>query len=130
MENIQINRTTLLEILQTNRAQHIKEYEEAVVDHKALSIKVAKENAKQMKANVKAVNAGKLYQHLTGLKNGPQAPTSHEKEYNRAIRAVELDVRETIELQEDVFNQLVMDEWTWKEAFTVSNTTYKAGLGR
>ena len=130
MENIQINRTTLLEILQTNRAQHIKEYEEAVVDYKALSIKIAKQNSKQMKANVKAVISGNFDAHLHDLESGPNAPKSHEKEYNRAIRAVELDVRETIELQENVFNQLVMDEWTWKEAFTVSNTIYKAGLGR
>jgi hypothetical protein len=38
---------------------------------------------------------------------------------------LELSVEDTIELEEDVFNQLVLDEWTWKNAFVASNSLYK-----
>ena len=56
------------------------------------------------------------------------APQSYEAEYTRAMRMLELSVDDTIEVEQDVFNQLVLDEWHWKMSFTASNTMYKSLL--
>jgi hypothetical protein len=39
---------------------------------------------------------------------------------------LELSVEDTIEVEEDVFNQLVLDEWAWKNAFVASGALYKS----
>ena len=40
---------------------------------------------------------------------------------------LELSVEDIIEVEEDVFNQLVLDEWQWKRSFTASAMSYKTG---
>jgi hypothetical protein len=42
---------------------------------------------------------------------------------------LELSVEEEIELEEAIFNQLVMDEWVWKAQFNASNAMYKTMSG-
>ena len=39
---------------------------------------------------------------------------------------LELSVEDTIELEDDIFNQLVLDEWTWKHQFVASASLYKS----
>lgn len=51
-------------------------------------------------------------------------PESHTAEYNRAIRSVELNVYDKIELSESEFNQYVMNDWSWKNSFILSNSLY------
>jgi hypothetical protein len=38
---------------------------------------------------------------------------------------LELSVEKEIEVEEDVFNQLVLDEWHWKNQFIASASLYK-----
>ena len=66
---------------------------------------------------------------LTKIKNTkslPPLPVSYEQNYTRAISMLELSVDLEIEIEEDVFNQLVLDEWTWKHQFNMNNTLYKS----
>ena len=46
---------------------------------------------------------------------------SHIAEYNEAVEDV-------IEVEDDVFNQLVLDEWQWKTSFSISASSYKSFL--
>ena len=39
---------------------------------------------------------------------------------------LELSVETEITLEADVFNQLVLDEWTWKNNFAMMASTYKS----
>ena len=39
---------------------------------------------------------------------------------------LELEVEDTVTLDERRFDQLVMDNWGWKASFTASNTPYLA----
>ena len=117
MRSVKMNKTELLEIVRQNKTKHVTEYEEAVVDYKALAVKVAKDN-------LKLANSGDL-EKIKETKSMPTPPTSYENDYQRAIRMLELSVEDIIELEDDVFNQLVLDEWSWKRHFTVSNATYK-----
>jgi hypothetical protein len=119
MNAIKMNRLELLEIVRANKITHVAEFLEAVEDYKKLVLQIAAANAKLAKT-------GDLEQ-FKKMKALPSAPTSYEDSYKRAIRMLELSVEEIIEVEEDVFNQLVLDEWSWKRQFTVANTMYKSG---
>lgn len=119
MNSIKMNRVALLEIVRENKTKHIAEYIEAVADYKTLVLQIATANAKLAKTAD--------LEQFKKMKVIPSAPVSYEDSYKRAIRMLELSVEEIIEVEEDVFNQLVLDEWSWKRSFTMSNSTYKIG---
>jgi len=77
------------------------------------------------KENAVLARTGRL-EEIARIKGIPHAPVSYEDNYNRAIRMLELSVEEQIELEEQIFNQLVLDEWHWKQMFTSMNATYKS----
>lgn len=116
MRSVKLNKKELLDIVVANKAKHIAEYEEAVVDYMAAVISIAKSNLKLAKEE-------KLNAEFEGF---PSKPKSYEKDYTRAIRMLELSVEEEITLEEDIFNQLVLDEWSWKNMFSASNAFYKS----
>jgi hypothetical protein len=117
MRSVKVEKLELLNIVRDNKKKHVKEFDEAVKDYKKAALKVAKEH-------VEFAKTGDLEQ-IAKIKAMPQKPTSYEKDYERAIRMLELSVESVIELEEDIFNQLVLDEWTWKHAFVASNSLYK-----
>lgn len=120
MRSVKMKRDELLGIVKENKIKHISEYEEAVNDYKALAVKITKENAK-------LANTGDLNK-IKDIRGVPSAPRSYETDYNRAARMLELSVEDVIELEDDVFNQLVLDEWSWKQAFSTSNSSYKLSM--
>jgi hypothetical protein len=117
MNAIKMNRTELLAIVRANKEIHISEFNESVEDYKKLVLQIAS-------ANLKLAKTANL-EEFKKLKAAPSAPQSYEDSYKRAIRMLELSVEDIIEVEEDVFNQLVLDEWLWKRNFTVSNALYK-----
>lgn len=118
MRSVKVEKVELLKIVRENLKKHVKEYDESVKDYKKAAIKVAKEH-------VDLAKTGDLDQ-IAKIKAMPQRPTSYEDSYNRAIRMLELSVEDTIELEDDVFNQLVLDEWHWKHQFVASGALYKS----
>lgn len=119
MNAIKMKRLELLDIVRANKEKHIKEYAEAVIDYKKLVVKVAGEN----------VDIAAKDTVVKNFKHWPTTPESFEDSYKRAIRMLELSIEDIIEVEEDVFNQLVLDEWSWKRQFVGSTTSYKTGLG-
>ncbi len=51
-------------------------------------------------------------------------PIDQTKEYDRAVRMLELAVDENIELTEQQFANYVMDEWQWSQHFMAMNSLY------
>lgn len=121
MHAIKMKRLELLEIVRANKEKHIAEFTESVEDYKKLVLQIAQGNLKL--AKTEDLDAFKK------MKPTPSAPVSYEDSYKRAIRMLELSVEEIIEVEEDVFNQLVLDEWSWKRSFTASTMSYKVGAG-
>ena len=117
MKSVLLNKKELLNIVVDNRIRHINAYTESVVDYKAAAIKLAKEN-------LELANTGEL-DKIAKFKVLPPAPVSHEKEYDRAIRMLELSIENEITVEEAVFNQLVLDEWHWKNNFVAAGALYK-----
>lgn len=118
MHAVKVNRKELLKIVIDNKEKHIKEYNESVEDYKKAALKLAE-------ANLELVKTGDLEQ-IAKTKPMPGKPVSYESNYTRAIRMLELSVEKEIEVEEDVFNQLVLDEWAWKNQFIASASLYKS----
>jgi predicted glycosyltransferase len=118
MKSVKLNKKELLSIVRENKAKHIAEYNEAVKDYIEAARTIVNYNVSQ-------INEGTLVS-IAKCKLIPTAPTSYEDEYDRAIRMLELSIEKEIELEADVFNQLVLDEWQWKNNFAVMASTYKA----
>ena len=117
MRSVKVNKAELLKIVRDNQKKHIKEFDESVKDYKKAAIKIAKEH-------VELAKTGDL-DSIAKIRAMPQKPTSYEKDYDRAIRMLELSVEEELEIESDVFNQLVLDEWQWKNMFVASGALYK-----
>lgn len=115
-----MNRLELLRIVNENMAKHIAAFTESVDDYKVLVVKIST-------TNLELANTGKL-DEIAKIKSLPTLPVSYENSYKRAARMLELSVEDVIEVEEDVFNQLVLDEWDWKRSFIASNTMYKSGI--
>lgn len=121
MKAIKMKRFELLELVNTNMVKHVADYNEAVEDFKSLVLTVAQ-------ANLKFAKTADLEQ-FKKIRPIPGYPVSYEDQYKRAARMLECSVDDVIEVEEDVFNQLVLDEWAWKRSFTTTNALYKAGIG-
>jgi hypothetical protein len=117
MRTVKVDKTKLMTTLLANRDTHVAAYNESVNDYKEVVAKMAR-------ANLKLANTGDL-ESIAKMKAIPSAPTSHEDSYTKAIKMLEFSVESVIELEEMIFNQLVLDEWSWKHAFTVTSTMYK-----
>ena len=118
MRSVKVEKNELLGIVRDNKKKHVKEFDEAVKDYKKAAVKVAKEH-------VELAKTGDL-DSIAKIRAMPQKPTSYEKDYDRAIRMLELSVESVIELEEDIFNQLVLDEWSWKQGFVAQSALYKS----
>jgi len=117
MKSVKINKDELLGIIKNNRSKHIDEFVEAVEDYKSLVLFIAKNNLKLAKsANL---------DQFKDMKYTPAAPKSYENSYDKAIRMLELSVEDVIEIDDTTFNQLVLDDWNWKDNFISSNFLYK-----
>lgn len=119
MNAIKMKRVELLNIVKTNLAKHVAEYVNSVEDYKFLVKQIATDNLKWAKT-------GNL-KDFKNIKSNPTLVQSYETEYKRAICMLELSIDDIIEVEEDVFNQLVLDEWHWSSSFKTLSSTYKIG---
>lgn len=117
MHSVKINRKELLKIVKENATKHVAQYDEAVEDYKVGVVKVAK-------ANLKIANTGDIEKFT--FNRMPAAPVNYADNYSRAIRMLELSVEDVIEVEEHIFNQLVLDEWAWKQGFVAQSALYKS----
>ena len=116
MKNVTINKLELLKIVNNNMVKHIAEYKEAVEDYLQAVFKICKEN----------FDIADTFDITSTYKTIPGKPISYADSYNKAIRMLELSVDDVIILSETEFDQLVMDEWNWKQSFVATSSFYKS----
>lgn len=129
LETTRMNRKKLIDIVQENMAKHVSDYTEAVAEWKVAQVKVAQENRTKAGKNVKLAETGN-YSKFLAMTSWLPEPQSYEKSYSKALRMLELSVDDTIEIPADTFNQLVLDEWEWKQNFVTTSMATKAYIGR
>ncbi len=117
MDAVNIKRTELLATLKKNRASHRKIFLEAQDGYRKLAIAELDEYLREAKAG-KRIRRG-----LTLVE-----PVDQTKEYDRAIRMLEMSVDKVVSLSDTDFQCYVMDEWRWKGQFEASNIGYSKTL--
>lgn len=115
MEKVTVKKDDILEILRANRDKHREVFAEAVEGYKQEAIS-------QLHSHLNAVRNGKLDTVFVQL----TPPTNQTKEYDRAIRMIEMDQSDTVVLSEKDFQCYVMDDWSWKRRWLEANSTYSA----
>lgn len=117
MERIKVKKETVLDILKKNLVQHQKDYDEAVLGW----IEKAKGELKKILEKLDLPNAIETKIDITYLPK----PNSYVKEYEKAIKMIEFETREEIEISEVDFERYFLDEWNWKSSFLLNTTMYK-----
>ena len=119
MKEVTVNREELLKILRKNRADHRKIFEDALEGFRKDAL-------------------AQLEQRIADLRNGFRrtvvvhiaSPADHTKDYDRAIRMVDMSVTETLVLSEQDFQNYIMDDWSWQRQFVQSASVYNSDLGK
>ncbi len=150
MNNVVVHKDQLLAILRDNKEKHDAVYEAAVDGY----WEVAKERLaqKQKLFNSAVEEMSQDFQHLvnrvqTKIDNKDNTfpnyvgaalrfdgnlelvyPENHTRDYEKAIRMVELSVYENFSLTEKQFQEYVLNDWSWKEQFlSVANVYAYSG---
>lgn len=108
-----LDRDELLEVLGENRSKHRGMFEEAVTGYRERVIA-------ELEEHIASIRDGKVSRVVVNL----PAPKDHTKDYDRAIRMVEMHQDDTITLDSETFRMFVMDEWDWKAEFLQTNARY------
>lgn len=108
-----IKKDQLLAILRENRENHMAEFEQAVEGYRS-------RREAQLEEQLAAIRRGRLTAKWESL----PVPFNQQKDYDRVIRLIELDISDTVTLDEGEVAQYVMDDWHWKQNFTASNAYY------
>jgi hypothetical protein len=116
MGSLKYARVTLLETVKKNRSQHEQDFTQAMAAYRRQMIVELKDKL----AN--AMDEKDVQHHLTLPR-----PLNYLKEYDRTISMLEITTNSEIELTPDVFAQLVLDDWDWKQSFSLTNSSYGVG---
>jgi hypothetical protein len=114
-DQVKVRKEELLQALRENRAAHRDIFERAVDGYRTAALAKLEERIQQ-------VRDGKLMPVIIQM----PVPEDHTRDYDRAIRMVEMEVENTIELDEAEFAHLVMDDWAWKQQWLSSTAAYVA----
>lgn len=108
---VQVKKEELLKALLENKKTHAEAYEEA-----------AKKWASDMTAAAEALSKDptqdKLIAELTACYRNK--PVEYISDYDNAIKQMEMEQRDLIELEQSEFNQLVCDHWDWSRNFAAN----------
>ncbi len=113
--DVKIKRSELLDVIKINHLKHKAMFDEAMVGYE-------KELEKVLSEKLEMVRAGSRIEKSIRL---PE-PEDHTGDYQRIIRMLVMDVRDTIDLDERQFAEYVMDDWIWKKEWVTNNLAYTA----
>lgn len=107
----------LLAKIKENRSKHATEYEEAVKEYRQKLRQVLRDKLKDIDASeASIVPSGSIR---------VSEPQCYLSEYDQFIDMLEMTKDETTSLSITMFNQLVRDQWSWKQDFELTKASYK-----
>lgn len=107
----------LLAKIKENRSKHATEYEEAVKEYRQKLRQVLRDKLKDIDASeASSVPSGSIR---------VSEPQCYLSEYDQFIDMLEMTKDETTSLSITMFNQLVRDQWSWKQDFELTKASYK-----
>jgi len=112
LDSIKVRRIELLNILTDNKRIHIEEFNEAYEGFIRTSIL-------ELLSALKQARKRNIPPYLKFDK-----PVSHEEEYETVIGMLDMSVDEELYITKDQYKAYVQDNWTWKNAFNITNSKY------
>jgi len=113
MNEIVVEKQRLIEIMKQNRENHAKIVEEAQAGFRARVISRLDEMLAMAKQGRKI-----------DINVGLQMPVDMTGEYDTVIGMLELDINETVELDQYQYKNWVQDDWDWSRQALASNAFY------
>jgi hypothetical protein len=113
LDKVKLNKVELRAIVQKNRDAHKAIYEQAFEGYRKACVA-------NLEQNLEAVRKGS--KQRVWLTEVP--PDDHTKDYDRILRMIDLSIDTEVVLTEKGFQQYVLDDWDWKQAWATANTKY------
>ena len=114
---VKFNVQTLIEKLEQNLRSHCDKYTSAMVAYRKIVMGSLKKTLDSMEKGA--------HLDLSTLKF--VAPVEYSKEYQRVISMLRLTTDKEIELDENRYDQLMLDNWNWKREFEQKTCMYLTG---
>jgi len=109
LNNVRIEKSTLIELLQKNKDSHVGTFNESTEEY----IKRVQEwHDKQYK---RGLNGKEMEVNFSITK-----PFSHIEDYDKVLTMLRLSVDTVFALSEREFENYVMDKWSWSNGFTTA----------
>lgn len=118
MNTVKVPKTKLLTKLKTNRKKHREIFLKAQEGYRQMVVE-------QLEEMLENARQGKKIETYVNL----HAPVDQTKDYDRVISMLDMSVDKIIQLSSTEFANYVMDDWSWKEQFTMSNMAYLTKVG-
>ena len=115
IDNVKVKKHELLSVLNENLVKHVDDV------HEALELR-RKEMKEYFTDAISKMERDEGYDAKENI-NFPK-PSDSSNDYKKAIRMVEMTQDEIIELSEEQFDKLVMDDWDWKSALAMTSAIY------
>jgi bifunctional ADP-heptose synthase (sugar kinase/adenylyltransferase) len=113
MNEIVVDKLRLIEIMRQNRENHAKIVQEAQAGFRARVIS-------RLDEMLAMAQQGKKIDINVGL----QMPVDMTGEYDTVIGMLELDINETVALDQYQYKNWVQDDWDWSRQALASNALY------
>lgn len=113
MRTVRVKKTELLESLRKNRASHRELFLKAQEGFKVKVIEELERRLADARRGIRIKMAVEL----------PE-PVDQTNEYDKAIRMMEMEVRDEVELTDDEFSNYVLDQWRWSSQVLGLNSMY------
>ena len=120
---VNVKKTELLEKLQANKTKHEKEVEKATELYK----KAKREYLNTLKEQIETRLQNEDPDINTNVRMLVSQPVSYAKQYDSAIKMLEMSTSELVYLNSAEFNQYVLDDWAWKQNWANNNMTLISG---
>lgn len=115
MKPITVRKNELREKVKENRDAHRAIFEEAVEGYRAQAVSI-------LENHIEEIKKGKVQRVVFTL---PQ-PEDHTADYDRVLKMIDMEIADTIVLEESDFSAYIMDDWAWKRQFLTTNSAYSA----
>lgn len=115
INGVKLKKSELLQVLKDNLEKHRADVIEAVKlrRERVMTVFTDQINAMSIDADHELAEVFKF-----------PLPEDNSRDYEKAIRMIEMTQYEFIELEEDQFDKLVMDNWHWKRELALTSALY------
>lgn len=110
---VEVETARLLGTVRANRTAHVEEFEET-------NERYRRAMRAWFLAQVREIESGHDFERYSQA----PVPRSYAEGYDRAIGMLELHQSDTIDLGAQDYNELVKDDWNWKQEFAQTNASY------